>query len=327
MNPFWMLVFAALAIVGSAYFAGLETGLISLNRIRLRHLVEKGNRRAQILHSFLQNPERLLATTLLGTNFSNVLVAVLAASAARHLVPHRGVAEAIATVVSATLLLIFGEIVPKSLFRQYSHRMCMAAAPSLFWIGKMLAVPVAVLNFITRGLQKSFRMPESGQSPFITRDELKALAHEGETGGELTPEERQMIHSVFDLRAKTVADVMVPMTKTRAVTPQTVGKEIAELSVQSGFSRFPVLDDGKAVGIVNIFQLLFDTFEQSAAKTAAELMQKPQIIAATEPVDRALPRLRASRTPLAIVADAHGNHIGIVTIEDLVEEIVGDVEG
>jgi len=314
-------------IAGSAFFSGTETGLISLNRVRLRHEVERKNRRAIIISGFVENTERLFGATLLGNSLANVLVGVYASALAAHVLHYEELwINLTATVVASMVLLILGEIVPKTLFRHYPYRLCMSIADALNATAWVLAPLVSVLGFVMRAVVRLSGGSETPKSFFVTREELKHLAKEGEAGGALTAEERQMIDGVFDFPYKTVDDVMLPISRTATVLRDTPVTELFELSQRTGFARFPVCDGDKVVGIVNVYEVLFENGGRDG-KTVGQLMQKPQFVASTERVNRVLPVLRAGRRPISIVVNPEGKHVGILTIEDIVEEIVGDVEG
>jgi putative hemolysin len=327
MNVVKDLALIIIGIVGSAFFSGAETGLISVNRVRLRHEVERKSRRALIINGFVENTERLLGTTLLGNSLANVLVGVYASLLAGHLFSQDNIlAKVAATLVASAVLVVVGEIVPKSLFRRYPHRLCMTIADALNATGWLFAPFVWLLGFIMRAIVRAGGGAEAPRSFFVTREELKHLAKEGEVGGALTAEEREMIDGVFDFPYKTVHDVMLPISQTAMVVRDTPVAEVLAVSQRTGFARFPVRDGDKIVGIVNVYEILFENAGRED-RTAGQLMQKPQFVAATERVNRVLPVLRAGRRPISIVVSPEGKHVGILTIEDIVEEIVGDVEG
>jgi len=319
------LILAGLA--GSAFFSGTEMGLVSLNRVRLRHEVERKNRRALIISGFVENTERLFGATLLGNSLANVLVGVYASALAVNLL-HRDDfwINLAVTIVASTVLLILGEIVPKTLFRHYPYRLCMGIADALNATAWVLAPLVSLLGFVMRAVVRLSGGVETPRSFFVTREELKHLAKEGEVGGALTAEERKMIDGVFDFPYKTVDDAMLPISRTATVRRDTPVTDLFELSQRTGFARFPVADGDKIVGIVNVYEILFEGASHDG-KTVGQLMRKPQFVASTERINRVLPVLRAGRHPLSIVVNPEGKHIGILTIEDIVEEIVGDVEG
>ena len=327
MDALDCLIIIVLGILGSAFFAGAETGLISLNRVRLRHEVERKSRRAIILNGFVENTERLLGTTLFGTNLANVLVGVYASALAVQLLHNDSFwTNLVATIIASAFLLVVGEIVPKTLFRHYSHRLCMTIADSLNATAWLFAPLVALLGFVMRAVVRLSGGTEAPRSFFVTREELKHLAKEGEAGGALTMEEREMIDGVFDFPYKTVYDIKLPMARTITVFLGTTVTELFELSERTGFARFPVSDGDKIVGIVNVYEVLFEKAGRDGT-TAGQLMQRPQFVLSTERVNRVLPVLRAGRRPISIVISPEGKHVGMITIEDIVEEIVGEVEG
>jgi putative hemolysin len=321
------LFLIVMGIAGSAFFSGTETGLISLNRVRLRHEVERKSRRALIINGFVENTERLLGTTLLGNSLANVLVGVYASLLAQQLLGQYNVWTNIgATLVASAVLLVIGEIVPKSLFRRYPYRLCMLVADALNAVAWLFAPVVTLLGFAMRAIVRVSGSAEAPKSFFVTREELKHLAKEGEAGGALSAEEREMIDGVFDFPYKSVYDVMLPIARAVTVLRNTVVSDLFAVSQRTGFARFPVRDGDKIVGIVNVYEILFERAGYGD-QTAGQLMQKPQFVASTERINRVLPVLRAGRHPISIVVSPEGKHVGILTIEDIVEEIVGDVEG
>jgi CBS domain containing-hemolysin-like protein len=326
MNALYDALLILAGILASAFFAGMETGLISLNRVRLRHEVERKNRHAIIINGFVENSERLLGTTLAGTNLANVLVAVFSSALVAQYFD-AGLAVSLATTfVSAAVVLVLGEIVPKLLFRHYAHRLCMTCADTLNVMAWLFAPLVWTLSVLMRFIARVGRAAEQPRSPFVTRDELKMLAKEGEAGGALSAEERQMITGVFDFPYKTVFEVMVPLARTVTVARDTGVAELFDISQRTGFARFPVREGDKIIGVVNVYEIVFRDAGREGV-TVERLMQKPPMVLSTERINRVLPVLRSNRQPISVVVNPEGQHVGIITIEDIVEEIVGDVEG
>ena len=323
----WLGLAIAIGLIASGFFSGFETGLISLNRVRLRHEVERKDRRALILNRFIENSEQMLGTTLAGTTLCNVLVAVLSSALAIKVFGPGIAVDLTTTLVSAAIVLVIAEIVPKSLFRHYPHRLCLTFADLLNASAWLFAPLVTVLGLLMRSVARlTGGGEEKPASFFVTREELKHLAKEGETGGALTSEEREMIHGVFDFPYKTIHEVMTALSRTVTVGPDTPVEELFEISQRTGYARFPVREADKITGIANVYEILFQDATH-AGKAVRDLMQKPQFVSSTDRINRVLPVLRASRVPISIVINPQGKHLGIVTIEDIVEEIVGDVEG
>jgi CBS domain containing-hemolysin-like protein len=202
----------------------------------------------------------------------------------------------------------------------------MLVADALNAVAWLFAPVVTLLGFAMRAIVRVSGSAEAPKSFFVTREELKHLAKEGEAGGALSAEEREMIDGVFDFPYKSVYDVMLPIARAVTVLRNTVVSDLFAVSQRTGFARFPVRDGDKIVGIVNVYEILFERAGYGD-QTAGQLMQKPQFVASTERINRVLPVLRAGRHPISIVVSPEGKHVGILTIEDIVEEIVGDVEG
>jgi putative hemolysin len=177
-----------------------------------------------------------------------------------------------------------------------------------------------------RGIARIGNPQQQPKSFFVTREELKLLAKEGEAGGAISAEEREMIHGVFDFPFKSVEEVMVPLLHTLTVHRTTGVRDVLDLSQRSGFARLPVVDGDKVVGVVNTYEILFQSPSPDDC-TAEQAMQKPQFVSAADRINHVLLQLRSRRNPISIVINDEGRHLGIVTIEDIVEEIVGEVEG
>ena len=318
------LILVILALSTSSFFSGIETGLISLNRVRLRHLADEGDWRALILWSFLERPERLLATVLIGNWVSNVIAPVLVTD---WLVNQLGSAgQWISLLGMSFVLLLLGDTVPKSLFRQYPTRLCLALAMPM-QLSYTIFSPL--VHFAEQFSQKMMHWLGIHQPPvklFVTREELKLLAQESEQSGALSPEERRMVASVFEFTSLTARDIMVQIANTTMVTRSTPVTEILRLSKQRDFSRLPVVDESvKIIGLINVYDLLFSPTDPRG-KTAEQCLRTALFVPANEQIDRILQKLRANRQPLAIVTDAQGKDLGVISLEDIVSRIVGEIE-
>ena len=326
-NSIGLILTIGFGLVACAFFAGMETGLISLNRVRLRHEVERNNRHAILINSFVENTDRLLGTTLAGSTLCSVLIAVTASALATRWFGEGFVIDLATMLVSSAVVLVVAEITPKALFRQYAHRLCFTFADVLTATAWLLAPLVWLLGMLMHLIAR-VSGHDGGQpaSFFVTREELKHLAKEGEAGGALSAEERRMIHGVFDFPYKTVHEIMVPLARVVTVAPETGVAELLNVSQRTGYARLPVRAGEGILGVANIYEILFANAAQPG-KAARDLMQKPQCVLSTDRINRVLPVLRASRNPLCVVLNPSGRAVGIITIDDIVEEIVGDVEG
>ena len=314
------LLLLLLCLAGGAFFAGMETGVISLNRLRLRHLVQHQVRGAAILENFLRRPDRLLGTTLVGTNLCHVIIAVLATSMAEHL--HWAPAVTLAGALTTLVILVFSEYLPKAWFQSFpSHRTLPFA--------RALEISARILFPLRWGIAKfvmtliGSRATRQEQQPFITREEFLHLASEGSRSGVLTPEENRMIQRVFELSGIQCRDIMVPRERMVWVRHDQPAEELLALARQKDVNRFPVWDEarGKFVGVVHIFDVLAD--ESPAGKTAQSYMRHPQFVAEHTLVDHVMPRMRVTKQPLVLVTNEKFEVIGLIAMDDVLDVIVG----
>ena len=320
MSPALQLVLILLCVAGSAFFAGLETGVIAINRLRLRHLVQHRVPGARIIEDFLRRSDVLLGTTLVGTNLCHVAVAVLAASLAdRTGLPG---APAVAGVLATVVLLIFGEYIPKAWFQGFPSHRTLPFARSL-WIASWILLPLRWgLAELVR-LLFGHRLPAGENQPLITREEFLHLTREGGETGALSPVETRMIKGVIQMSGTRCRDIMIPRDQIASIERSTSVAGILDLARREELSRFPVWDPAarKFVGIVNVYDVLAD--EASEGKTAEAYMRHPQFVAEHTLADHVMPRMRVTRQPLILATDEKGEVTGVVTLDDVLSVIVG----
>jgi putative hemolysin len=300
----------------SFLFAGIEAGLLSVDPVRLRHHVKRGNPAAVRLNQLLQKPERLFVTVLLITNLADILGLLLLTRRFVWALGAKGFLAAFLIVLPIYLFAL--AVFPKALFRRFPFRALLRLARLLEFVSAILS-PV----FETGARLGQLILPGRKQKRarlFAAREELKQITSQSEREGALTPTERAMIHNVVDFRAVRARDVMLPLKKTITVRPDAPVPEILDLSRRSGIDRFPVLArDGKLHGLVNALDLLL-----SAERSATLGQHTRRMVTATEdePAYQVMRRLRAARLGLAGVLDQHRKLSGVVTIEDLVRRLV-----
>lgn len=317
-------LFLCLCLVGEAFFAGMETGVISIHRMRLRHFVRRGARGARLLQEYLHDYDRLLGTTLVGTNVCVVVVSVVAASAAVQVLGHWG--EACATAVVAVVVLVFGEYLPKAWFHSRPLERCARFVGALR-IAELVLKPVAsavvwLTRWLVPGPEESFSKP----APFVTREDLKLLAREGEKDGVLSARERVMIHRVIELSGKRAAEIMTPRNEITLVHSDTTIRDFFETARKSNFTRMPVIDgsSGDFIGVINVFYVL-SSAHKDMDQLVAEHVRRPLFVPEGMPVDDILPLLRRVRQPMGLVKNEAGDVTGLITTEDILEEIVGEL--
>lgn len=314
-----LLIFACL--VGAAFFAGIETGVISLPRVRLRHLVEQGDRMAAILQDFLLHPDKLLGTTLVGVNVCVTTASVLAAKLVHDLMGAWG--EALASAVMTAIVLVFAEYLPKAWFQSASLRRTRAFAPLLRACYVVLLPAIRVVNGLTQWIIRGTGTEHFSTALVGTKDALDMFAKEGEEHGVLTPKQRIMIRRVIDLSGRTARQVMVPRAQVEWLSSKATVADFLEKARQAKHTRVPVYDEERKrfVGVVN----LFDALSAGVAPTATvtDLMRLPLFVAETTPLTEILPRLRLSKQPVCLVTDSRAEVIGLLTTQDLIRAIVG----
>lgn len=305
-----------------AFFAGMETGIISINRLRLQHLVRRQVPGAQIIRHFLTHSDLLLGTTLIGTNLSYVVSAVLAASIGRQL--FGSVGTAIAGVGIAMTILVCCEYIPKAWFQAAPARRTLPFARLLRTAAWILRPASVVVTTLVRWSMPRRDAKSAEERMLVSREELLHLAREGAQSGVLTHHESEMIHGVFDLTHQTCGTLMTPREQMAFVSVTATPEEVLALARTREFNRLPVYDAAQKsfVGVVHIFDLLAD--DAPAGKTAAHYMRPPQLVASYLPVDHLLPRMRVTRLPLFLVTDDRYEVIGLITLEDVLLEITGE---
>ncbi len=315
------LILVVVCMAGSWFFSGIETGLISINRLRLRHLVRHKVKGAHILQTFLQKPDLLLGTTLVGNNIVNTVLSVLAASLGVRWLGEHGawINGAVVTV----LLLVVCEYFPKAWFQSFPARRCLPFAPLLLGLSRVLYPLGRPLMRVVQALLPTPPGADQKAQPVVTREELIHLAREGEQSGVLTPEEVRMIDGVFELKAMTCEEIMIPREKFLYIHHDTSVDDLCLFARAQDVDQFPVFHKEKQqfVGVVYVFDVLAD--EAPAGKTAQDYMRPPQWVMRHTPVDHVLPRMRVTRQPVVLVTDDQYQTVGLVALENVLEEVVG----
>jgi putative hemolysin len=324
------LTFVILIVLGfvlAAFFSGSETALISINWIRLEYWLEKGRSGARVLEHFVSDPNRILGTTLVGTNIAIVMTSSLVSwGLARRLTTWPPGAVGLLSTASVTIaLLIFGEIIPKVVGRRHTDTIALEVIQPLrvfYWIfSPVIWVVTGAASSILRPLGISTRRWRRR----LTKDQLRLLlTSEGERAGAVDREETKLISGIFEFALTTVEEVMVPRTDIVGVSQDsTVGDAVALVRAH-GFSRLPVLsaDRESIIGMVHSRDLLGLPHARGLADLTRPLPRVPE----TKTCDELFRELQARGQHMAVVVDEHGSLAGIVTLEDLIEELVGEIE-
>lgn len=330
MNWFSELGLFLVFLVGSAFYSGMETGIVSINRVRLRHLGKRGNRRARQLEGLLEDSDRMLATSLVGTNLCNTAFTVIGTRLIVEMVGSQRVGGTVAAVALTLLVLVFGEYLPKAWFQSHPFIRSARYLP-VFRLSSVLfhgvsAPVIALVRLVVPAPRLAEGETQGGSR--ITRTDLRfLLSRESGATPDLSEQRRRMVVGVFELSEKTAADVMVPRERMLLVKTDTPVQEILELARRSDVKSFPVYSDteNRFTGILKLSDL-FERIDEEAL-SVPDLIRPPHYVEEELPADDLLPRLRLSRQPMLLVRDDQGMVNGFVTTEVVLEEIVGPLYG
>ena len=241
MESSWRIILLIFLLGGSGFFSASETALTSLNRVRVRNMVEDNVKGAKTLENLINNPSRLLGTILVGNNVVNIGASSLATSIAIDLLGNTGVG--IATGVMTLLVLVFGEITPKSLAAENSEKIALKVSGPISNLGKILSPIVRILLFITDGISKLLGAKSNENTPFITKSELRTMLNVSHEEGIIKAGEKNMIVNVFDFRDIKVAKIMTPRTDMEVLDIDSTFDEVVEFNKDYKYSRVPVYEE------------------------------------------------------------------------------------
>ncbi|HLZ20650.1 MAG TPA: hemolysin family protein [Ktedonobacterales bacterium] len=320
------LIVLLLALLLAATSAAAETALTSVSRIKVRNLAEEGDARAKRILRLLEQPQMFLSTILVVSNVSVILASTMATLLAVSL--FASVGEVASTILLSLIVLIFCEITPKTAAVQAPETWARVLVGPVETMSKLLRWLIATLTWITSGIVRLLGGQTVRRGPFVTEEELRLLVEVGEEEGVLEEEEREMIHNVFELADTAVREVMVPRIDMVTVEADATVDEAMSLIVQGGQSRIPVYDNSidNIIGVLYAKDLLriFASGQQPA--TVRNLVRPAYFVPESKRLDDLLRELQQQRVHMAIVVDEYGAVAGLVTIEDLVEEIIGDIQ-
>ncbi len=313
-------------LVVSFVLSGMEAGVLSLNRLRIRNLMRKGGRRARLLHGWLEQPENFLWTILVGNTLANFLAGGLVVYALHRQFKHSPALFAGATLVMALLFYAWCELLPKMLFTRFPNRLSLLVAPLFRGIHFVLRPLVEVTTTLSNGLLRWTGGRVFTGHLFANRDELRRLMQESAQG--MTNEERVMISRVLDLQNLTVRSVAVPWEKVVSVEVGTPMKQVMELFRQRQFTRMPVCESrtgrARVAGVLSLRHLLFQG-EVDERKLAADYLQPALYLDEAMRLEDALRAMQRSGQRLGIVLARDRRELGVVSLEDILKAVFGEV--
>lgn len=302
-----------------------ETALMALSKIRIRHMVDEGVRGAKLVEKLSQDPSKLLGAILIGNNIVNIGASALATSVAVKVIGPSGVG--VVTVIMTILVLIFGEITPKSIAKQNSEKVSLMVSKPINFIVKVFNPLVLIFTAISGIFIRLLGGDPKATEPFITEEELRTMVGVSEEEGVLEGVEKEMIFNVFEFADSQVKDVMVQRVDIVAVDVNATYEEVINIIKTEQFSRLPVYNENidDVIGILNVKDLIMASGCEENFKVS-DYMREPYYTFEFKKITELFKEMKKTRNHIAVVLDEYGGNVGIVTIEDLIEEVVGEIE-
>lgn len=330
MSDVWIAVVLLVSCVGlSSFFSGSEIALSSLDKITVKRLIKEKGEKGRLIESLLMKPSQWLITILIGNNLANIAAASLAMLLVTRLVSAApGKAVGIVTGVMTFIILVFGEIIPKRYCQQHAETISLKVARPILFLSIALSPIIKGLNFFTQGILKIAGAKELKKSRLITEKEIHTLIDIGQEEGVLDKREEELVHSALEFDEIKAKQIMIPRTKMACINEEASLSELVNLIKKVGYSRIPVYRKYRdnITGVAYAKDLL-NLFDQPGKNLKVKDIMHPPIFAPyTIHLAELLHQLKKERTHLAIVVDEYGGVAGMLTLEDLLEEIVGEIE-
>ena len=313
-------------LLGSGFFSASETSLMSLSKIRIRYMEDEGVKGAKLVGSLIEKSSDLLSSILVGNNIVNIAATSVSTSLFINIFGDGGVA--IATAVMTVLVLVFGEITPKTIAANSPEKVAVVVSKPISIIMKITKPIVWVLNLLTGIIFKIMGIDNDGVKPFITEEELKAMVNVSHEEGVLEMEEREIINNVFQFGDMQAKEAMIQRLDMVAIDIEDSYDEIIELFKSEKLSRLPVYQESidDIVGILNIKDIIFLSDEEIENFDIKDYVREAFFTYEFKKITQLLEEMKKEKTQMAIVVDEYGGTAGLLTIEDLVEVIVGDID-
>jgi magnesium and cobalt exporter, CNNM family len=323
----WLqLIILIISLILCAMASAAETALTSVSRIKLKNLVEEGDKKALEIERLISKPNVFLSTILVVNSVAVIIASSMTTVLALRFIPDYG--ELIGTILISLVVLIFCEITPKTTAVQNPIRWARVLVKPVRVAAWLLHPLIVALSVITNTLVRLMGGQMKHRGPFVTEEELRLLVNVGEEEGVLEEEETDMIHSIFEFADTTVREVMIPRIDMITLESDATVDEAVDVALQGGFSRIPVYEEtiDNIIGVLYTKDMLKQLREDHNSLPIRELVRPAYFVPETKKLDDLLREIRQKRTHMAIVVDEYGSVAGLVTIEDLVEEIVGDIQ-
>lgn len=320
-----VIVVSLLAI---AVLSSSESSFIAVNKLRIRSLIDKGDRRAMAVKKILDEHDRLFGVVILSGNLFTVLATSMGtALALRFLEPDLGIVAA--TVAMTFLTVVFGELAPKTFAVTHSERVSLFLARPLQLYIRLVSPLIWIFHASASLILKLFGVKERPQTAYVTEDEIKAMISIGEEEGAIEEEEKKLLHRIFEFGDTEVSEAMVPRTELVAISSDATAEDAMRLVSEKGYSRYPVIKDSidSVLGILYIKDLLI-TMAQTDIKglSISNFMREAYYVPENKMVSKLLDEMQKNKFHIAVVVDEYGGTAGLVTLEDIMEQIVGGLQ-
>lgn len=301
----------------SGFFSSAETALFSISKTKARHLAKNKGKTYMLIERMKDDPHKLLSTILIGNNIVNIGASALATSVTINIFPNYAVG--IATGTMTFLILVFGEVLPKSVATQNNILIARISIYPIYWLSILFYPVIKFLNFIPMLTGKIKRAPK------VTEEELMTFVEVVEEEGEIKEEEKELIHKIFEFDDTNTSEIMTPRTDMFVIEADE--KLHLENIVKSGFTRIPVIEKNidHVIGIINIKDIFLHQATSDTEIDVRKIMTKPYFVPENKKLDKLLHQFKIRKHHMAIVVDEHGGVSGLITLEDALEEIVGEI--
>ena len=320
------LLIIIVLILLSAFFSSAETALTTVNRIRLHNLAEEGNKKAALVLKLTNDSPKLLSTILIGNNIVNLSASSLATMLATDILGSKG--AGIATGILTLVVLLFGEITPKSLASAHNETISLLYAPIIYALTKLLTPVIFIVNVLSNGFLKIFRLNTVSNSQAITENDLRTIVDFSHEEGVIEREEKAMINNVFDFGDSLAKDIMTPRVDMTSLSIDMTYEEILNVYQEERYTRYPVynIEKNEIIGILNIKDLFFymATHDKSSF-SLLPLLWEPTYCYEYQKTSLLMSEMKKTSSNFTIVLDEYGKVSGLITLEDLLEEIVGEI--
>lgn len=316
-------VFLVVLILLSAFFSSAETALTSINKMRVRALIDEGNKRAKVLNKVIENQGKMLSAVLIGNNIVNITASALATIITQE--AFGDYAVSIATGILTIVVLIFGEITPKTAASLYSEKIGLAYARIIYFLMTILTPIIFVINKLANGFMVLLRINPNKKGKVITENELRTIVDVSHEEGIIESEERQMIKNVFDFGDAEAKDVMIPRIDMCMVETNVSYKELLGIFKEFRYTRIPVYKDStdNVIGIINMKDLLF--YDSNVEFKVTDFLRPAFYTYEYKKLSELMLEMKKDSVNIIIVLDEYGAAAGLITLEDLLEEIVGEI--